>query len=63
MTCLFYFFSVFWLITGGTLAYAKQGKYIPIHHHTWCSPTGFMKRVSYILAEWHIKKLHLKNSL
>lgn len=29
----------------------------PIHRHTWYSPTGFMKRVDYILAEWHIKKL------
>ncbi len=28
-----------------------------IHRHTWYSPTGFTKRVDYILAEWHIKKL------
>ena len=29
----------------------------PIHRHTWYSPTGFSKRVDYILTEWHIKKL------
>ena len=28
-----------------------------IHRHTWYSPTGFTKRVYYILAEWHLKKL------
>ena len=28
-----------------------------IHRHTWYSPTGFTKRVDYILAEWHLKKL------
>ena len=28
-----------------------------IHRHTWYSPTGFSKRVDYILAEWHLKKL------
>ena len=28
-----------------------------IHRHTWYSPTGFKKRVDYILAEWHLKKL------
>ena len=28
-----------------------------IHHHTWFSPTGFSKRVAYILTEWHLKKL------
>ena len=28
-----------------------------IHRHTWYSPTGFSKRLDYILAEWHIKKL------
>ena len=28
-----------------------------IHRHTWYSPNGFTKRVDYILAEWHIKKL------
>ena len=27
------------------------------HRHTWYSPTGFTKRVDYILTEWHIKKL------
>ena len=27
------------------------------HRHTWYSPNGFTKRVDYILAEWHIKKL------
>ena len=27
------------------------------HRHTWYSPTGFTKRVDYILAEWHLKKL------
>ena len=27
-----------------------------IHRHTWYSPTGFSKRLDYILAEWHIKK-------
>ena len=27
------------------------------HRHTWYSPTGFSKRIDYILAEWHIKKL------
>ena len=26
-----------------------------IHRHTWYSPTGFSKRVDYILAEWHLK--------
>lgn len=29
----------------------------PHHCYTWYSPTGFRKRVDYILAEWHIKKL------
>ena len=29
----------------------------PIHRHTWYSPTGFSKRLDYILAEFHIKKL------
>jgi exonuclease III len=29
----------------------------PKHRHTWYSPTGFTKRIDYILAEWHIKKL------
>ena len=29
----------------------------PIHRHTWYSPTGFTKRIDYILAEWHIRKL------
>ena len=29
----------------------------PIHRYTWYSPTGFRKRVDYILAEWHLKKL------
>ena len=29
----------------------------PIHRHTWYSPTGFSKRVDYLLADWHIKKL------
>ena len=29
----------------------------PIHRQTWYSPTGFAKRIYYILAEWHIKKL------
>ena len=28
-----------------------------IHRHTWYSPTGFTKRLDYILAEWHLKKL------
>ena len=28
-----------------------------IRRHTWYSPTGFSKRVDYILAEWHLKKL------
>ena len=28
-----------------------------IHRHTWYSPTGFSKRVDYILAEWYLKKL------
>ena len=28
-----------------------------IHRHTWYSPNGFTKRVDYILAEWHLKKL------
>jgi exonuclease III len=28
-----------------------------IHRHMWYSPTGFSKRVDYILAEWHLKKL------
>ena len=28
-----------------------------IHRHTWYSPTGFTKRIDYILAEWHLKKL------
>ena len=27
------------------------------HRHTWHSPTGFTKRIDYILTEWHIKKL------
>ena len=27
-----------------------------VHRHTWYSPTGFSKRVDYILAEWHLKK-------
>ena len=27
------------------------------HRHTWYSPTGFTKRVDYILTEWHIKQL------
>ena len=27
------------------------------HRHTWYSPTGFTKRIDYILAEWHVKKL------
>ena len=29
----------------------------PHHHHTWYSPTGFRKRVDYVLAELHIKNL------
>ena len=29
----------------------------PIHRHTCYSPTGFSKRVDYILTDWHIKKL------
>ena len=29
----------------------------PIHRHTWYSPTGFSKRLDYILAEFHLKKL------
>ena len=29
----------------------------PIHRQTWYSPSGFAKRIDYILAEWHIKKL------
>ena len=29
----------------------------PHHRFTWYSPTGFTKRIDYILAEWHIKKL------
>ncbi len=28
-----------------------------IHRHTWYSPTGFTKRIDYILTEWHIKQL------
>ena len=28
-----------------------------IHRHTWYSPNGFTKRVDYILADWHLKKL------
>ena len=28
-----------------------------IHRHTWYLPTGFTKRIDYILAEWHLKKL------
>ena len=28
-----------------------------IHRHTWYSPTCFSKRVDYILAEWHLKRL------
>ena len=28
-----------------------------LHLHTWCSTTGFTKKVDYILAEWHLKKL------
>ena len=27
------------------------------HRHTWYSPTGFTKRVDYILTEWHVKQL------
>ena len=27
-----------------------------IHRHTWYSPTGFSKRIDYIMAEWHIKR-------
>ena len=27
-----------------------------IHRHTWYSPTGFSKRLDYILAEWQLKK-------
>ena len=29
----------------------------PKHRHTWYSPTGFTKKIDYILAEWHIKNL------
>ena len=28
-----------------------------IHRHTWYSPTGFTKRVDYILAEWHLNNI------
>ena len=47
------------LVTNGNgtrlLNLSEEYKFFDEYRHTSYSPTGFTKRVDYILAEWHIK--------